>query len=99
MGAGGVTSVAGTGVEDALRAVLAGLGDRPACPDPSYQVAETVARYGTFDGNPLLAPLTERQRDAVEAACACPPRACRRAGPAGDGPPTAGTGPGHGGAP
>ncbi|MGW7824553.1 hypothetical protein ACWGLF_42285 [Streptomyces puniciscabiei] len=74
LGAGGVASVAGTRVEDALRAVLVGLGDRPACPVPSHQVAETVARYGTFVGNPLLAPLTERQRDAVEAACACPPQ-------------------------
>jgi len=35
----------------------------------SYRVAETLARHGAFDGNPLLADLTPERRAAIALAC------------------------------
>ena len=35
----------------------------------SYRVAETLAAFGTFEGNPLLAGWSDAERENVEAAC------------------------------
>ncbi|RKN44901.1 hypothetical protein D7294_07275 [Streptomyces hoynatensis] len=66
---GGVTTVAGMSVDDALRAVLGSLPGDQVHTFFSYRVAETVRRYGEFEGNPLLAPLTDRQREEIARAC------------------------------
>ncbi|MBL1102147.1 hypothetical protein [Streptomyces coffeae] len=69
LGTGGVSRVAGMPVEDALRTVLAPTDGQGTHTFASYRVAETVARYGPFDGNPLLAQLTAAQRSEIAAAC------------------------------
>jgi glycosyltransferase involved in cell wall biosynthesis len=69
LAAGGVDVVAGMPVEDALRTVLRETDGRRTETFASYRVAETVARYGPFDGNPLLAPFTDAQRAEIAEAC------------------------------
>ncbi|MGH3168221.1 MAG: hypothetical protein ACRDN0_20355 [Trebonia sp.] len=66
LSAGGVTSVAGRPVDEALRIVLRETDGARTETFGSYRLAETVARYGPFDGNPLLAPLNDEQRRQVE---------------------------------
>src|ERR1700761_1358216 len=67
LGAGGVTSVAGLPIDEALRIVLRETDGARTETFGSYRLAETVAQYGPFDGNPLLAPLTAAQRQQIEA--------------------------------
>lgn len=67
LGAGGVTRVAGLPVAEALRIVLRETDGARTETFGSYRLAETVARYGPFDGNPLLAPLNDAQRQQIEA--------------------------------
>lgn len=64
---GGVTAIAGLPLDDALRAVLRETDGGRTETFGSYRLAETVARYGRFDGNPLVAPLTDAQRSQIEA--------------------------------
>jgi hypothetical protein len=66
LGAGGVTSVTGLPIEEALRAVIKETDGARTETFGSYRLAETVARYGPFDGNPLLARLTDAQRRQIE---------------------------------
>ena len=66
---GGVTTVAGTGVSDAVTRVLGRIDGRRTHTFFSYRVAETLLRWGpTFDGNPLLAALDDEQRAQVRLA-------------------------------
>jgi glycosyltransferase involved in cell wall biosynthesis len=67
LGVGGATSVAGLPVDEALRVVLRETDGARTETFGSYRLAETVARYGPFDGNSLLAPLTAAQRQQIEA--------------------------------
>jgi hypothetical protein len=67
LGVGGVTDVAGLPVDEALRVVLRETDGARTETFGSYRLAETVARYGPFEGNPLLAPLTAGQRKQIEA--------------------------------
>ncbi len=67
LGAGGVTSVAGLPIDEALRIALRETDGARTETFGSYRLAETVAQYGPFDGNPLLAPLTAAQRQQIEA--------------------------------
>ncbi len=65
LAAAGVTEVAGAPVDAVVTGQLARVdGDRTHT-FFSYRVAETLLRQGPFAGNPLLADLTEAQRDAV----------------------------------
>jgi glycosyltransferase involved in cell wall biosynthesis len=66
LGAGGVTSVTGLSIDEALRTVIKETDGARTETFGSYRLAETVARYGAFDGNPLLAPLTDEQRHQIE---------------------------------
>ena len=51
LGEAGVDTIAGVSIDDALRTVLARV-DGPATHSFfSYRIAETLARYGTFDDN------------------------------------------------
>src|SRR5581483_1430697 len=59
----------GVPIADALATVLAPTDGRRTHTFFSYRVAETVARFGPFDGNPLLAALTDEQRASVAEAC------------------------------
>lgn len=67
LGAGGTPSVAGLPVDEALRVVLRETDGARTETFGSYRLAETVALYGPYDGNPLLAPLSDAQRQQVEA--------------------------------
>ena len=67
--AAGVTEVAGTKIDDAIRTVLGRLDGGGTHTFFSYRVAETLARRGPFDGNPLLEGLAASQRDEVARAC------------------------------
>jgi glycosyltransferase involved in cell wall biosynthesis len=67
LGAGGVASAAGLPIDEALRTVLRETDGARTETFGSYRLAETVALYGPFDGNPLLAPLTAAQRQQIEA--------------------------------
>ena len=64
----GRTTVAELDVTGVLARLLAAVDGRRTHTFFSYRVAETVARFGPFDGNPLLAELTPTQRDQVAAA-------------------------------
>lgn len=67
--AGGVSQVAGHEVADALRTVLAPVSGAQIHAFSSYRVAETIARFGAFDGNRLLAALTAAEREQIAQAC------------------------------
>jgi hypothetical protein len=69
LGEGGVSSVAGVPIEDALVRVLGPTDGRRTHTFFSYRVAETVARYGAWDDNRLLVRLSADQRDEVALAC------------------------------
>ena len=55
----------GMPLTQAMTNLLAGIDGRRTNTFYSYRVAETVARFGAFDGNPLLASLDDRQRQQV----------------------------------
>ncbi len=66
---GGVAEVAGVPVEEAVQRLLGSIdGDRTHT-FFSYRVAETLRRWGTWDDNPLVDDLDDRQRDQVVRAC------------------------------
>jgi glycosyltransferase involved in cell wall biosynthesis len=67
LGTGGITEVAGLPVDDALRVVLRETDGARTETFGSYRLAETVAGYGPFADNPLLAPLTAAERQQIEA--------------------------------
>ena len=69
LGAGGTTSVCGMSIEDALRTVLRETDGRRTETFASYRLAETVARYGRFADNRLLAPLPEAERAQIAEGC------------------------------
>jgi len=68
MHACGRTEIAGVAVTDAITNLLAGVHGKRTNTFYSYRVAETVARFGPFADNPVLAALTDAQRDEVAAA-------------------------------
>jgi len=61
----GRTEVAGANVADAIIRLLAGVHGKRTHTFYSYRVAETVARFGPFEDNPVLAPLTSAERNEV----------------------------------
>ncbi|MDQ6695937.1 MAG: hypothetical protein M3Z46_00580, partial [Actinomycetota bacterium] len=61
----GRTEVAGLPVVGALSRLLAGVDGKRTHTFYSYRVAETVARFGPFEGNVVLASLTAAERDEV----------------------------------
>jgi glycosyltransferase involved in cell wall biosynthesis len=65
----GVDELAGTAVEDAIRRLLAEVDGAATHTFFSYRIAETLARHGPFDANPLLDGLSGAQRDEVARAC------------------------------
>ena len=66
---GGVRELAGEPLPRALRTVLRRIDGRRTHTFFSYRVAETVARFGTWDHNELLDPLTDEERAGVAEAC------------------------------
>ncbi len=64
----GVEHVAGVPVPDAIRTVLRPIDGPGTHTFFSYRVAETLARFGAFEGNPLLEGLAESERLAVDQA-------------------------------
>jgi glycosyltransferase involved in cell wall biosynthesis len=69
LAAGGTGSVAGIPIEQALRTVVRETDGRRTETFGSYRLAETVARYGRFEDNRLLAPLTPAQRAQIAEGC------------------------------
>ena len=69
LAAGGTGSVAGIPIEEALRAVVRETDGRRTETFGSYRLAETVARYGTFEDNRLLASLTAQERAQIAEGC------------------------------
>jgi glycosyltransferase involved in cell wall biosynthesis len=67
--ANGVASIGSTDIEEVLGALLARTDGRATHTFYSYRVAETLARWGSWDHNPLLAALDTDQRAAVAEAC------------------------------
>lgn len=65
----GVHQVAETPVVDALTAVLAEVDGSATDTFFSYRIAETLLRWGPFEGNPLLAHLDDAARAQVALAC------------------------------
>ncbi|MCU1499000.1 MAG: hypothetical protein JWM47_2953 [Acidimicrobiales bacterium] len=61
----GVATVAGEAVDDVLRRLLAEVDGRSTHTFFSYRIAETLLRHGPFDGNPLLAGLSDHQVEQV----------------------------------
>ena len=61
----GVPEVGGVAVDDLLARLLAEVDGRSTHTFFSYRVAETLLRLGPFAGNPLLAGLTDAQREQV----------------------------------
>jgi beta-1,4-mannosyltransferase len=61
----GVAEVAGTPIDDVLVRLLGEVDGRSTHTFFSYRIAETLLRHGPFEGNPLLAGLTEAQRDQL----------------------------------
>ncbi|MFZ4519948.1 MAG: hypothetical protein ACOYOP_16275 [Microthrixaceae bacterium] len=66
---GGVQELGGTPLPHALRTVLRHIDGRRTHTFFSYRVAETVARFGPWDRNELLGPLTDDERRNVAEAC------------------------------
>jgi hypothetical protein len=67
--ADGVETIAGVGVEDALRATLFPIDGSQVHSFFSYRVAETLARFGPFAANRLLRPADAATRRQLELAC------------------------------
>lgn len=69
LGEAGVDTIAGVSIDDALRTVLARV-DGPATHSFfSYRIAETLARYGTFDDNRLLDGMPRAHVENLRIAC------------------------------
>ena len=66
---GGVASVAGTPIDRAVSLVLGRIDGARTHTFFSYRVAETLLRWGRFEGNPLLGNLSPEQCDQVALAC------------------------------
>ncbi len=66
---GGVTEIAGTPLVEAVRRVLGRIDGARTHTFFSYRVAETLLRWGPFDGNPALEGLDEAQLAQVATAC------------------------------
>lgn len=69
LGEAGVTTVAGFPIEDALRRVLARIDGPGTHSFFSYRVAETLARYGPFHDNLLLAGMEPEDVENLRIAC------------------------------
>jgi len=65
----GVTTVADLDVLDVLSGLLSRIDGPGTHTFFSYRVAETLARFGPFDGNVLLDGFSDSQRLAVDQAC------------------------------
>lgn len=65
----GVDDVAGTALADAIATVLRPIDGRATHSFFSYRVAETLARYGPFDGNTLTRGWTDAERANLARAC------------------------------
>ena len=65
----GVERVASMPVDDALRTVLARVDGPGTHSFFSYRIAETLARFGPFERNTLLAPLTDAEIENLRVAC------------------------------
>ena len=65
----GIRTVAGTPVPDAIATVLRRIDGAATHTFFSYRVAETLLRWGPFDGNPLLEAMTGDERRNVAVAC------------------------------
>jgi len=67
--AAGTTTLGDLEVTDVLRSLLSTIDGPGTHTFFSYRVAETLARFGTFDDNPLVVGLSADQRTAVDQAC------------------------------
>ncbi len=65
----GVTEIAGEPIEGALRTVLTQIDGHGTHSFFSYRVAETLARFGTFDDNSLLASMDSDRIENLRVAC------------------------------
>ena len=65
----GVERVAGTPIDDAIAIVLGAIDGANTHTFFSYRVAETLARYGSFDDNRLIGGWDQASRDNLAAAC------------------------------
>jgi len=65
LAAAGVTEVAGERIDEVLCRLLAEVDGRSTHTFFSYRIAETLLRHGPFEGNPLLAQMTDGQRAEV----------------------------------
>src|SRR6202035_1368705 len=65
----GVGTVAGLSIEEVLRNLLSGVDGGATTTFFSYRIAETLARWGPFRRNPLLAGLSPTQVEQLLAAC------------------------------
>lgn len=68
-GPGAGTVVAGVPLDEALRTVLSQIDGAATHSFFSYRVAETLARFGPFDDNRLLAEMAPAQVDNLRLAC------------------------------
>lgn len=67
--AGGHTSVAGIAAREAIARVLQPIDGPATNTFASYRVAETLARYGSFESNTVLAGWSEAERANLAEAC------------------------------
>ena len=65
----GVEQVAGTGIDEAIASVLRRIDGPNTHTFFSYRVAETLARYGSFADNRLIADWDQAARDNLAEAC------------------------------
>ena len=65
----GVHDIAGTPIEEAIRRVLQQVDGPETHSFFSYRVAETLARFGPFEDNRILANLTDAEVDNLREAC------------------------------
>ncbi len=65
----GVEQVAGTGIDEAIATVLRRIDGPNTHTFFSYRVAETLARYGSFADNRLIADWDQASRDNLAEAC------------------------------
>jgi glycosyltransferase involved in cell wall biosynthesis len=67
--AAGESTIAGRPAQDAISTVLRGIDGAATHTFFSYRVAETLARYGRFDDNPLLTGWSAAERANIAEAC------------------------------
>ncbi|MGA2837307.1 MAG: glycosyltransferase [Acidimicrobiales bacterium] len=65
----GVEEIGGRGLTESIRTVLGAIDGPKTHTFFSYRVAETLARYGAFAGNPITEDWTEAQRTNLARAC------------------------------